>query len=416
MSGLAGAFRLTIAVSLLCWTPLTAGAQLGKLAQMVKDKRSGDQADVARATATLEWTIETAWDSSTIPLGRRDADGVAVPSRRVITGKATGTMELAPQALPGGPFARRANASAGRAAGYMLSFTPQNGIGERVALSGTTRGEWKIAEKGKCEGSRGAIGQEFASNPGTWTGADQVTVDLNNARLSIGFEGDAPAFVTFGGPVLTLRGPARFACTGKTAPFAVPPTRDQDVSTEPITLSIEAGSPLGGTAGIQRTRNGTVQTLIARTAKRESDGAQTLTTTKLTWDAPPAKGGDMREADTPKLENGQGSVTFTHNGKTATWPLSQAANINQMGLSGVTLLFSGDGSPNDEHGVFTLAVMNMMGQTVSSVSITKGPAGDGSWENEQCTVRSTTTNGRTEGSGECRDGGQVVKLTFSAVR
>lgn len=412
--------------------PVVAGAQFGGLSKL-KDKvqkkaEAPEEHDGAAVPAKVgvEWTVET-FTQDKVPRGGlyQDGDirngilddfGVTSAATRTFRGSVSSVLRMGRDALPGGPMSRAAAATNPL---FVITFASQSGVGDLVSLAGKVTHSYSVVESGApCKVTRDVMGSMALTNPGKLSGSGEVALDAKNTQIAVGFKGDAPGSVNvmIEGGVAVRGRVSGFPCAG-VAPsgWSGSLSKDRDYSEPPIGVTFAADMEHSA-CPFQKSRAGTLLTLTGRCER--TDGAhRTVTTITLTWDAPPPPSGTVQVAAAPTMEAAKGTITFTQNGKKASWLLGSMVNVNNGPVTGLTMMFTPDGGqPSEERGVVALSVMNVMGRTMIGMNVAKGPAGDTAFEGEHCTGTSSTNGGRTTGSGECKHDGDVFTFTFTAIK
>lgn len=390
---------------------------LGKLKDKLKPKElAKEQSGMIQAKMTLDWKVEM---TSVDKVPRQGADNYQVKgtATRTLLGTVNAALNMGAEALPDGPLAR---ATSQVNPLYSIMFATQTGSGDLASMSGTATHTLRIVETGApCKATyvNGLETGWVLSNPGKLSATGQIPLSAKNTKVSLSFRGDAPTSANvFIEPVVTIKGRSSdFSCgANRPANYTGVLSRDQDYTEPPIALNFALTTNAPG-CDFQKSRAGNVLTLTGRC--EQNDGStRIVTTTKFTWDAPPPPAGTAKMADAPKLEAGKGTITFTQNGKEATWPMNSAVNMSGP-VTGVSLMFTPDGGqPSEERGVLSLTLINVMGRAMIAINLAKGPAGDDTFEAEHCTAESSSVGGKTQGKGECKNGKSSVKFTFSGSR
>lgn len=412
-------------VAIAVATPAPATAQFGGLSKLkgAVQKRMEPTNDHAEGPVPvrvgLEWTTEIVTENrvprpNTLPesnmwSSKFDEFSVKGAASRTVHGNVSAAISTGLDALPGGPMARLMAASNPL---FVMNFAGR----DLTALGGTVTHSYRVSESGPPCKTQESLGEKVLSNPGQLAADGKLTLDQANTQIIIGFKGEDPAtlqvLIT---PPVGARGRATgFACGGKRPSGWLGNFSVDHEYTEPA-IGVGFAEVLDGRdCPFKKSRSGTVVTMTGRCERL--DGAhQVVTTMTLTFDAPPPPKGDTKVAAAPTMEAGKGTITFTQNGKSATWLLGSLVNTNAGPMSGVTLMYTPDGgTPSEERGVLALTVMRVMGQTMIVLNVAKGPAGDTAFEGEHCTAKSATAGGRTDGSGQCRNGKDVVTFSFVA--
>lgn len=337
-----------------------------------------------------------------------DAYNVKAEAMRTLHGSVNAAVSTGLDALPGGPMAR---AMAATNPVFVMNFAGR----DLTTLAGSVTHSYRVTESGAPCKVTEAMNEKVLSNPGKLAADGSQALDAANTQIIVSFHGEDPVSVqVMITPPVGVRGRASgFACGGKRpvawlGNFSV----DHDYSESAIGVGL-AEVLDSQDCPFKKSRSGNVLTMTGR-CERMDGGHKVVSTTTLTFDAPPPPKGDFKVAAAPAMEAGKGTITFTQNGKQATWPLNSLVNTSGP-ASGVTLMYTPDGAtPSEERGLLALSVMHVMGQTMIGMNVAKGPAGNTAFEGEHCTGKTATIGGRTEGSGECRNGKDVVTFTFVA--
>ncbi len=429
-----------VALLALCSAP-AAHAQFGgvskfkdKVQHKLEPQAPAEATGGVQAKVTLEWMVETTSSERVPRRGKAECvqcaaevynDDYKVTSvaTRTSHGTVSAVLSTSAEALPGGALARQASSMG---ATYAMLFQTGSGSSDLVSMSGSAGRALRIVESGaRCtlfDFSKTLDGGNALSNPGRLAATGQVALGAKNTQVALQFRGDSlvSASVTVSSPIGLSGRSSDFACGGRRPAqwrgvFTVDSDYSEPALPGPGGFALTAESAEAAGCAFKRSKSGNVTTLNGRCERTDGNG-RTVTTSTLTFDAPPGRGGDMKVADAPKLQGGAGSVTFSQNGRQATWPLSRRVNLSGP-VTGVSLLYTPDGGqPSEERGVLGLTVMSIMGQTMVGLNLAKGPAGDVEFENDNCTAQSTTAGGTMQGSGECKRGKDAVKFTFTVVK
>jgi hypothetical protein len=415
-----------LAALLVSATPATAAAQLGRLTKKVQRATTKQEpsnppaAGAVRVTATIEWTVETTsllesagargdisrWANLARNMGLPpSARSNVTPSHAVDNerGRITLQMDIDPSDLPGGSVSRMMG---GRGSIAWSQGQPTPSSAHLVSFAGSVSLDRSIRPKGKCERADG-----MWIDPPTADLTGRRELRANDVSLTIGFMDDKPASLSAGPvvPGVLVSGKGSYACGGTFA------ARDSQNTAGGGLIVME------GTKWVTRVQPTTGGYALTGRADESDEDWRVIRTVTLTWTAPEAPRQQVAQqsspAANPAFDKGKGSITFTQQGKQATWPLqSVASSAAQMGMSGTTFMFTPDGGqPSEEKGVLALGVYNAMGQTMVGLNVAKGPAGDTDFEAEDCTAQVKPTGDKAmSGSGECSKNGKRVTFTFTA--
>lgn len=396
---------MSFALVLCAAASASADAQFGGL-KKIKDKiEQNDVPGPVPVTATVEWLYEDTGAPTVIGMDSARATGTHRGNVRIQFG-------VEPAALPGGQLSKAVESS-GQSYTIVVDGNANASSATIASATGSASIEGNYTEYGKkdCRAASGVSAGMFESNPKKKAETARENFDKKNVALNIMFKGEKPV-----GAVLRLDRPTSLTSTTTSACEAAASSKVEMAMPTPF---FNTATPAGWT--FETTQSGRKYTVIGKMAGvSKGELAQGTQTTrrilKLTWEAPPAPDAGApptKMAEAPRLESGKGTITFTQNGKQATWPMNSLVTVAGP-MAGVTLMFTPDGGqPSDERGMLGLTVLNIMGRTMIAVNLAKGPGGDETFEADQCTGESTNVGGKMQGSGECKNGNRVMKFTFS---
>jgi len=398
---------LAACVALVLATP--AHAQLGGLRKAV-EKAAGKKAEETakpgqhRATATIEWTADSRLVRSTVE-----------PFTETVKeqGTLTAVLEIAPEALPGGPMSQAMSDSGGYAIIAGGTYSGITGNATLVSASGSVTYDMQHDDTfaASCNG-------QVLANPRKENASGRLTFDAERTAFQLHFRGEKPIGVQL--PVTLWVKLTRRITSACRPPETLSDSLPHAFAFPNLELAATGWTfEQGGGPGRY--------TLVARHVSVDSTnpGTRIAMTVKLTWEGPPAPKGAVAEAPPvrqPTLTTGRGSVTFTQGGKDATWALADVVEAMAGGMGSRSYVFTSDGKTMGAgKGLFTLTLVKIGADfTFASINVVEGPAGDSDYETDsnKCTLRLTPqAGGGVSGTGQCSggfSGAPVTKFTFTA--